>query len=161
MRGKKEILWVVVISAAFVTAGLILSCGDDDGGGVAVDCQAACENLKDCEWIPDFAILLNGFYFGATIGECMEACEDELAGGGGDFAEMYECVTDADCNDILDDCLCQTYCDKLDECDLLEWLWGDMDECEYYCGDGYLWPGELICVIGASSCNIIYNRCIP
>jgi hypothetical protein len=159
MRGKKEIMWAVAVSAALVTAGLILSCGDDDGG-VAVDCQAACENLKECGFIPDFMIK-NGFYFGETVGECVEACEDELAGGGGDFAAMYECVTDAGCADILDDCLCPTYCEKLDECDLLEMFWGTMESCLDTCGaDGFLFQREIVCVIGASSCNLIWDRCM-
>jgi hypothetical protein len=152
MRGRKEALWAVVISAALLTAGLILSCGDDDNGA-AVDCQDACAKLAECD---DF---IPSDYFGYTVRECEVACEDELAGAGGeDFAEMFECFTDTGCEDILDDCLCQAYCEKLDECDILL-DWDTVEECVTDCGEDNIYPGEILCTIGFSSCNLIWEYC--
>lgn len=156
MRGRKEAFWAVVISAALVTSGFILSCGDEDGnGGAEVSCQDACEKLEECEWIP------YGEYFGYTVNECVDACEEETAGGGGDFAEIYECVTDTDCDDLITECFCKIYCEKLDDCGINYWYTMDncISECEYYTYYGYLYI--ILCTAGYSSCNLIDERCAP
>jgi hypothetical protein len=152
MKGRKEVLWIVAISVALVTAGLILSCGDDDdGGGAAVDCQAACENLEECDWI-------TYGYFGNTVKDCMDVCEDEVTGGGGeDFAEMFECAIDADCEDIMPDCFCKIYCEKLEDCDIF--YWETVDDCVEECYFFFMIDTAL-CSIGCSSCYMIWDWCM-
>ena len=155
MKGRKEVLWTVVISAALVTAGLLLSCGDDDNGGAVVDCQAACENLEECEWVP------YSEYFGYSVKECVDVCEEEVAGDvGNDFAEMYECISDnTDCDEIWNDCFCQIYCEKVDDCGISYWY--TVDDCVEYCYYyyGYFYP--FLCNFGFSSCNLIWDYCEP
>lgn len=156
MRGRKEVLWAVIVSAALVTAGLILSCGDDNGNGngdSATDCQEACENLWECEWIPYY------YYFGYPVRDCVYSCKDELAGDGGGFAELYECISDADCEDIGEDCFFQPLCEKLiDDCE----IWGgSVSECVDFC---YYDEPEYcvyltLCSLAFSSCQYIENFC--
>lgn len=156
MRERKDVFWVIVISAALLTAGLVLSCGDDDNGGAVVDCQDACENLAECDWIPfDYS-------FGETVKDCVDACEEEVAGDvGNDFAEMYECISDnTDCGEIWNDCICQIYCEKVDDCGISYWY--TVDDCVDYCYNyyySYFYP--FLCNFGFSSCNLIWDYCEP
>jgi hypothetical protein len=159
MRGKKEVFWAVVISAALVTAGLTLNCGDendDENGGAAVVCQDACEKLKACLGDP--------YPFGYTVAECVEACEEELAGGGGSLAEVLECISDSDCMYIyFNSCLCQVACEKFIDCELF-WYWGSTAECLLMCGM-YLFEDEDIfymftCPLRFSSCLFIEDLCL-
>jgi hypothetical protein len=156
MRGRKEARWAVVISVTLITAGLILSCGDDEDEGPAVSCRDACENLEKCELLPDK-------YLGVTVADCTGICEGELEGEGegGDLTELYDCITDTDCDYLKADCLCQAYCEKLDGCSFLSLLWyDDVDECVTDCAGGYS-IYTIMCTLGYSSCYFIEHFCLP
>jgi hypothetical protein len=155
MSGRKELLWALVVSAALFTAGLILSCGDDDGNGeAATDCQGACEKLKECNWFSGF------YYFGYTVRDCVYICEEELAGdAAGNLAELYECIADADCEDLDEDCFFQPLCEKLvTDCE----IWPPpVSDCVDYCHEeepGYCFYLS-ICSLAFSSCQYIEGFC--
>jgi hypothetical protein len=149
MRGRKEALWTVVISAALLTAGLILSCGDDNGNGVAeVSCQDVCEKLDECDLIPGI--------LGETVEECEEACEEELAGANEGLVEAFSCVPDTDCRDIFGSCFCKPACEKLEECGIE--MMDSMAECVAECEEEA--PMEaMMCILGVSSCQSIIGFC--
>jgi hypothetical protein len=157
MRGRKYVLWAAVISAAFVTAGLILSCGDDDGngnGGAAVSCQDVCEKLDECFGSPG--------PFGETVADCVEACEEELAGGGGMFTEFYECIIDTDCWNILGTCLCKPACENLFDCGF--YFWETTAQCVYICEEDIEEEEYAFyfftCPLRFSSCHSILWFCV-
>jgi hypothetical protein len=149
MRGSKYALWVAVISAALVTAGLSLSCGDDDGD-TDVDCQAACEKLMMC-----------GYYFVGNAADCTKACEQELAEAKGDLREdlaaAFQCIPDTDCLNIYGDCFCKPACQKLADCNLLYPSYESMAECVYECDDDWDLEDILVCFCGISSCQLIHE----
>ena len=152
MSGRKYAHWTVAISAALLTAGLILSCGDDDGDA-AVSCQEVCEKLDECD---DF---IYG-ELGETLEDCVDTCEAELEGAGEDLREAFRCIQDTDCWDIMGSCLCLAVCEKLDECDFM--FGYNMAECVEYCDDE--WDLEdTMCYFAFSSCpNIImFCRWLP
>jgi hypothetical protein len=149
MSGRKYALWAVAISAVLVTAGLILSCGDDDdNGAIAVNCKDTCEKLEECEWIPG--------YIGEDVEECEEACEAELGGAKEGLLKALQCIPDTDdCDDIWANCFCQAACEKIKDCHLL----GEtMADCVYNF-DEYYHPLDVICVLELSSCRFIYSFC--
>jgi hypothetical protein len=148
MRKRKEVLWTVVISAALLTAGLILSCGDDDNGA-AVSCEAVCEKLDFCEYFIDDDL-------GDTVAECMDTCEEVLAGAGEELTEALKCIPDTDCWEIMGSCLCPTVCEKLDECDMMYDY--NMAECMEYCTDDYNLE-DIMCFYTFSSCLYIDMFC--
>jgi hypothetical protein len=151
MTGKKDVLWVVVISAALITAGLSLSCGDDD---TAACCQAACERLKECEDFDDIEF----DDFGGTVELCVETCEAELAGAGGDLIEAFKCIPDTDCRNIYGDCFCPAACAKIDDCspEYFWWLNSNAD-CLDDCRNER--PRYIICFYHFSSCQFLYEFC--
>jgi hypothetical protein len=148
MRGRKYALWLVIISAALVTGGLILSCGDDDGD-TAVDCQDVCEKLDECDYFIDGEL-------GETLAACVDACEEELAGAGEELIAAFQCITETDCWEIMGSCFCPTVCEKLDECDLMQG--NNMVECVYYCEDGFVLEA-ILCHFAFSSCLYIDMFC--
>jgi hypothetical protein len=151
MSGRKYALWAVAVSAALLTAGLSLSCGDDDNGA-AVDCQAVCEKLDKCD---DF---IYG-ELGETVRECVDTCEEELAGAGEELIEALKCIPDADCREIMGGCLCPTVCEKLDECNMMEDMedW-NMAYCMYLC-DYYFALEDAMCYYTFSSCQYVEMFC--
>jgi hypothetical protein len=146
MSGRKEALWAVAISAALVTAGLILSCGDDDNG--AVSCQDVCEKLAECE---DF---FDEGEIAGTVAECVDSCEEELAGAGEEFLEAFRCIPDTDCWEIKGSCFCPTVCERLNECYPI-----NMAHCMYGFCEDYLNLGEIMCFFEFSSCLYIDMFC--
>jgi hypothetical protein len=152
MRGRKEALWAVAISAALVTAGLTLSCGDEDNGGAAVDCQAACEKLMMCDY-EEF------FIFGYPAADCIEACEQELAEAKADIreglAEVFACIPDTDCDNIKGDCFCKPACQKLADCGMLPYY--NMADCVYWCDEEISISRIFRCSFGLSSCELVYD----
>lgn len=122
MRGKKEVVWTVVISAALITAGLILSCGDDDGG--SVNCNEICEKFVDeCEFIE------------GDVDDCVDECDafyDDFKDIEGAM-ETFECAVDTRCGYILVDCFCKAICEKYLDCEYFEEeeLFACMGECAY------------------------------
>lgn len=95
MRGRKKSVWAVAICAIFITAGLILSCGDDDDDGeVTATCRTVCEKMmNEC-----------GFELEDTVDECVAVCEADE----GMDQEFLDCLMDTDCEDIEDDCETET-----------------------------------------------------
>jgi hypothetical protein len=148
MSGRRYALWAVAISAALVTAGSSLSCGDDDNGAIAVDCQAACEKLAECGWIPG--------YIGETVEECEGACEAELPGAKEGLLKALQCVPDIDdCDELWANCFCQAACERLKDCLLLS---GTMAHCVSDC-DEYYYELDVMCILELSSCQFIYSIC--
>jgi hypothetical protein len=151
MRGRKEVFWVVVISAALVTAGLSLSCGDEDNGEAEVNCQSVCERLDYCVQYPYAWQVADFFEYYAAPGTCDEACELMLEDDEWDYGlvnmELLECIMDTDCLDIKASCFCQGTCEKLKECDLLD-FWGlyTMAYCVYYCEEHFYMWYEIPCI---------------
>jgi hypothetical protein len=163
MSGRKYALWAVAISAALLTAGLTLSCGDENGenGGAAVICQDACEKLNACGVNKEiFGLML---LFGWTVADCLEACEDELAGGGGSLAEIFACIPDSDCWDIPGTCLCKPACENLFDCGIYLW-WGSTAECVAEC-EVVIYMEDIFalylftCPLRFSSCQFIDEFC--
>jgi hypothetical protein len=149
MRGRKYELWVAVISAALLTAGMSLSCADEDNGA-AVNCQDACEKLDACWGDP--------YPFGYTVAECVDTCEQELAGAVADLreglAEAFACISDTVCDDIMGDCFCKPACQKLADCDIL--FFPSMTDCVGDCDDDWQVWQILYCLYGLSSCELIF-----
>jgi hypothetical protein len=150
MRGRKEVLWTVVISAALITAGLILSCAEDD---TAASCQAACERLRDCDEFED----IDFDDFGGTVEYCVETCEAELAEAGGDLAEAFECVTDTDCRNIMGDCFCPAICEKMEDCTPEYFDYDSYADCVDDCQNEQM--RHIICYYHFSSCQFLYEFC--
>ncbi len=99
MRGRKKAIWVVAISAALITAGLIISCGDDEDAATR-KCKRACEVFNECEWI----------YPGSDLGESMEDCVEGCKEGTADLTPeeleaLVECIENTDCDFIEVECL--------------------------------------------------------
>ena len=92
MKERTKAVWVVAIFAVLITAGLILGCGDDDGGVSTAACQDACDKLDNCE-------LWNEIPYGEgpqSFEECYAFCD------GGNFdAEDKEVIN---CINRYDDC---------------------------------------------------------
>jgi hypothetical protein len=148
MSGKKYALWAVAVSAALLTAGLILACGDDDNGA-AVDCQAVCEKLAECD----------EFIYGdlgESLAACVDTCEEELAGAGEELIEALKCIPDTDCREITGSCLCSSVCEKLKECNLLYGY--NMAQCMDSCNDDFRLE-EIMCFYNFSSCLYIDLLC--
>jgi hypothetical protein len=124
MKGKKETIWAVVITTALITAGLFLSCGDDDDA--APTCQNACNKLiNDCEGM--FTDVW------ATVEDCVEDCE----GPNEKWKEAeIRCILDVSCIDLGQVCMmCGWACGVISECEL-EGLPGgveDLDKCYEEC----------------------------
>jgi hypothetical protein len=152
MRGRKYALWAVTIAAALVTAGLSLSCADDDNG--AVTCQAACERLKECREYEGI-----GFYaFGGTVADCVEACEVELAGAEGGLREAFQCIPDTECEDIVSICFVPAVCPKLLDCSPEYFWYESMADCKRALGD---WPvPSMFCFFRFSSCELLDEVCL-
>lgn len=135
MSGKKVALWAVVISAVLVTAGLILSCGDDDNGDAAVSCQDVCEKLDYCKQFPLSSEV--GYFFEYYPGTCVETCEEMLEDEDDQNVvdqDLLECIMDTDCLDIKGSCFCKEACENLIDCDYY-WWFDTLTECVYYCED--------------------------
>jgi hypothetical protein len=151
MRGRKEVLWIVAVSAALITAGLVLNCGDDEDSAAAVDCQAACEQYIMCT---------GDSYFGDTVAECIDACEDELAGAKGDIreglAEAFACIPDTVCDDIKGECFCKLACQKFADCDFID-EYDNMADCVETCDDDWSIRFIFRCFFALSSCSLIYD----
>jgi hypothetical protein len=149
MSGRKEAFWALFISAALITAGLILSCGDDDG--TAVICQEACAKLKLCSGDNGDDYLR---YFGETEAGCLEVCEEVLAGAKGELLEAFKCIPDVHCEAIVEDCFCLTICDRLNYCVPGLEIASCIDECE----NEDVWA-EILCHFRFSSCQFILGFC--
>lgn len=148
MKGKRETVWAVIISATLITAGLILSCGDDD---VAPTCQNACKKLvEDCEGMFD--------EWWETVEECAEDCEE-----GVEWKEVeIRCLLDVSCDDLGQVCLwCGWACGVIDECEFEVELPGgveDLDTCYEECkkeDDGIMFDYYAGCVL-----DMMFGDCV-
>jgi hypothetical protein len=122
MKGKREALWAVVVSATLITAGLILGCGDD-----APTCQDACKKLvEECN-----ITAMDGWN---TVEECVEACETPNEEW--EEAEI-RCIVDVSCDDLGQVCImCGWACEiVINECELTDLPGGveDLDTCYEDC----------------------------
>ena len=136
MSGKKVALWAVVISAALVTAGLVLSCGDEDNGEAEVNCQSVCEKLDYCKQFP--VSLEVGYFFEYYPGTCAETCEEMLEDEEDQKVvnqELLECIMDTDCVDIKGSCFCREACENLIDCDFFWGEYNSMAGCVYWYED--------------------------
>jgi hypothetical protein len=150
MSRKKELFWAMAVTVALVTAGLILSCGDDDG--TAVICQEACEKLKICSGENGDGYLED---FGGTEAGCLEVCEGLLAGAKEELIEAFKCIPDVDhCDAIVEDCFCLTICDKLNYCAPYLQISYCIEDCE----DEDL-EADIFCHFRFSSCQFILQFC--
>ena len=113
MRGKKGAVWAVVILAAFITAGLVLSCGDDDGGNGEPDvtCEDFCEKFVDeCE------------FFEGDVDDCVDECDafyDDFKDIEG-VTEVFECAVDTRCGYVFHDCFCKAFCGRYFDCEEID-----------------------------------------
>ncbi len=100
MKGRKRAVWAVIICATLITAGLILSCGDDDDDGTSARCQRACEVFEECGLIP-------GEEFGATVADCVDGCVTEVPTDltPEEFEEVVTCLENTSCDDIEEVCM--------------------------------------------------------
>lgn len=99
MKRRKGAAWAVVIFAILIMAGLIISCGDDDGGVSTAACQDACDILDECDmWGVNEEVPPN-------LEVCYPFCDD------GDFdaedEEGINCINNhaGDCDYIQWECL--------------------------------------------------------
>jgi len=153
MRGRKKAVWAVVICVAFITAGLILSCGDDDDAVVSPSlCQPICERFEEYEWIPGD--------FGNTVADCVDGCEQ---GEEEPDKEFLECIVDTPCETMMEVCLmemfCQTACEKFDDCG---WIPDGFGDTVADCVDGCKLDAEiegLMCIFDAETCDDIVADC--
>ena len=94
MKGKKEAVWAVVISATLITAGLILSCSDG-----AATCKAACEKSSEYRIFDEFK---DG---PQNVEECVKMCKEELVDHEEETKRAINCIIDKTSRDEIIDCL--------------------------------------------------------